>query len=268
MDTLVIEGPNGQIGATVAGSGTPLVLVAGLGSTARIWGEFPALLGRHFTVICPDNRGVGESKDGLPFTFERAADDIVTLLDYLGFTTAALFGASMGGTIGLATCIRHGSRIKRLALASCAAHLSRHGRHLLDLLDILAHRLPATAFGTILTALAFAPPFHEEHPELVRTVAALYGPDPEDFPGLHAQLDYLRAGWDLRPYLGSVTVPALVFAGDRDPIVAREDTQDVATHLPSAAFQIVSGAAHSVLAEGGPNVLDQLVRFLEGSPAS
>ncbi len=265
MKQMVIEGTNGPIGVTLTGAGPPLVLVAGLGSTARIWGELPILLGRHFTVICPDNRGVGGSRHGSLFTLARAADDIITVLDHLGFPVASLFGASMGGAICLETAIRHDDRIARLAVASCAAHLSVHGRQMLDLLHTLAHSLPPRDFGSALTALAFAPPFHEAHPELVRVVATLYGPDEADIPGLYAQLDHLRQGWDLRPELPTVTAPTLVLAGERDPIVAREDTAAIADLIPSAAFDLIPQAAHSVLAEGGPTVLERLIDFLLSS---
>ena len=53
--------------------GPPLLLVAGLGSRARLWGELPRLLADRFTVLAPDNRGVDGSRGGAPFTVTGAA---------------------------------------------------------------------------------------------------------------------------------------------------------------------------------------------------
>ncbi|NOZ78553.1 MAG: alpha/beta fold hydrolase [Acidobacteria bacterium] len=261
MKNLVIEGPNGPVSVAITGEGPPLLLAAGVGSTSRIWGGLPTVLGRHFTVVCPDNRGVGGSRNGLGFTLERAADDIATVLDHLGFSTASLFGASMGGAICLQTAIRHPARVARVAVASCAAHLSRHGKQMLDLLDTLARRLQPREFGHALMTLAFAPPFHEAHPELVEAVADLYGPDPADMPGILDALACLRGGLDFRPQLATITAPVLVLAGERDAIVAREDTEEIAEAIPVSTFHIVPGAGHSVLAEGGTGLLDLLISF-------
>lgn len=61
----------------------------------------------------------------------------------------------------------------------------------------------------------------------------------------------------------SIDVPALVLCGDRDPVVAPEDTAELAGLLPWAELVRVEGAAHSVLAEGSESVLDMVVEFLD-----
>ena len=66
------------------GDGPPLVLIAGLGATCRIWGSLPELLGRQFRVIAVDNRGVGGSRAGEPFTLAGAANDLRAVLDDRG----------------------------------------------------------------------------------------------------------------------------------------------------------------------------------------
>ena len=101
MKDFTIDGPNGKIGVLTAGGGPPLVLVAGLGSTPRIWGDLPAVLGTRVTGICPDNRGVGGSRGGRRFMLTRAAGRIVTVLDQLRLDRSALPGVTMSGAICL-----------------------------------------------------------------------------------------------------------------------------------------------------------------------
>ncbi len=64
--------------------------------------------------------------------------------------------------------------------------------------------------------------------------------------------------------LPSIDVPALVLCGDRDPVVAPEDTAELAELIPRAELVRIPGAAHSVLAEGGESILEQVIAFLAG----
>jgi len=110
--------------------------------------------------------------------------------------------------------------------------------------------------------LAFAPPFAQRFPGFVDEAARLYGLDPDDLPGATDQIERLLVGWDLRPQISDLGVPALVLCGERDPIVAPEDTAELAITLPSAELVSVPGAAHSVLAEGGGEILQRVLDFL------
>ncbi len=262
MRRRIIEGPHGPVGLVELGEGPTLVLLAGVGATSRIWGELPRRLARRFRVLAPDNRGVGASRGGGRFTLEGAADGVAAVLDALGIERAGLLGASMGGTVALATACRHPRRVAAMVLASCTARLDRHGRRMLELLRALLLHLPPPVVGEALMALAFAPPFQESHPGFVDTAAGLYGLDPEDVGGTLAQLEHLLQGFDLTVAARSCRVPALVLAGTRDPLVAVEATRALAAALPRARLLEFADAGHSVLAEAGESALAEVERFL------
>lgn len=255
-------GPHGPLGGIQAGRGPAVVLLAGLGSTHRIWGDLPALLARRHTVLCPDNRGVGQSRGGDPFTLEASAEELEAVLNEHGVESAALLGASMGGLIALTAAAALPHRVSRLVLASCAARLSHHGRRAIAMLAEMIRHLPPASVGECLMTLGFAPPFHQSHPGFVREAAALYGLAPEDAPGALAQAEHLLASGAEAPDLSAVTMPALVLAGERDPVVAVEDTAKLAAALPRAELVRVRSAAHSVLAEGGGPLLERVLAFL------
>jgi 3-oxoadipate enol-lactonase len=259
---LSVVGPRGRVGWLELGEGPPLLLVAGLGSTRAVWGDLPSLLARRFTVLAVDNRGVGASRDGLPFTLDGAAEELLFVLDESGNREAALLGASMGGVVALATALRAPARVSRLVAVSCAAHLSPHGRRMLGLLRDLLRYLPPARVGEALMTLAFAPPAHRRMAGFVSQAAALYGLDPADVPGALLQVEHLLAGWDLRPQLPRLALPTLVLAGRRDPVVAPEDTAELARAIPGAELVEVSDAAHSLLAEGGRELLERVTSFL------
>jgi pimeloyl-ACP methyl ester carboxylesterase len=263
VDELMIDTPRGPVAATRTGRGPVVVLVAGLGSTRAIWGDLPRVLGRSFTAVALDNRGVGGSRAGDAFTLDGAAEDVWTAVDaVVPGGRAAILGASMGGAVALAAALAAPGRVSGLVVASAAARLSRHGRRSLELLrDLLLH-LPAQRVGQALMTLAFAPTFHERFPGFVDEASALYGLDPLDVPGALAQVSHLRKGWDFRRRLDGIQAPALVLAGGRDPVVAREDTEELAHTMPHAELVELEGAAHSVLAEGGGEILERTVGFL------
>ena len=262
MKPFVVDTPRGPVGGVETGGGPVVILVAGVGSTLRIWGDLPRVLGRRFTVLALDNRGVGGSRSPHPFSIADAALDVLAVADGRGHHRFALVGASMGGVVAMSTAIEAPRRVRSLVLASCAASLSSHGRRSLELLRDLLRHLPPERIGPALMTLAFAPPFAERFPGFVDEAARAYGLEPADLPGARDQLDRLLIGWDFRQQLAQLRVPALILGGDRDPVVAPEDTARLAEVLPGAELVTVPDAAHSVLAEGGGAVLDRVIDFL------
>lgn len=97
-----------------------MVLLNGYSATAMDWD--PVLLGalaESFEVICPDNRGVGESELGdaePPLTIESMSGDVARLLDALGIEHAPIGGWSMGGFVGQRLAVRASERVDVLIL--------------------------------------------------------------------------------------------------------------------------------------------------------
>jgi len=260
----LIDGPRGPIGVSLNGSGPRLVLVAGLGATRKLWGAFPEILGRDFRVLSFDNPGVGDSKrDGVFSIDEAAADLLHAAWTFFGGAPFAVLGASLGGIIAARAAMAAPESISRLVVISSPARLTRHGRRSIGMLRSMLEYFPPSEFGTCLMNLAFAPPSHETMPGFIDEAAVLFGPDPADISGARAQADELLRGWDDRNRLKKLMVPSLVLAGERDPIVAFEDTREIAECLPNSTFVGLGEAAHSVLAEGGLEILQRLRSFLK-----
>ncbi|CBI76457.1 hydrolase or acyltransferase [Bartonella clarridgeiae 73] len=88
------------------GQGTPILLIHGFGSSARVnWcatGWFRSLVEAGYRVIAFDNRGHGDSDksyDPLCYTPQAMASDAVKLLQHLGLSKAHVMGYSMGARI-------------------------------------------------------------------------------------------------------------------------------------------------------------------------
>jgi pimeloyl-ACP methyl ester carboxylesterase len=260
----VAPGPHGPIAyERWGGDGPPLLLVAGLASRARLWGELPRLLADRFIVLAPDNRGVGGSRGGAPFTLEGTADDIAAVIADSGFSSASVVGVSMGGVIACLTAIRHPAAVERLAVASCAARLTPSHLRVLRFFELVLTRMRPAEAADALMAFAFSARFTDRYPGFVDQAATLWTIEPEDLPGALAQVGALRAGWDIRQALAAVACPTLAVAGELDPLVPASATRELAAAVPGARYREVPGAAHSVLAEGGAALLNEVIEFLQ-----
>ncbi len=102
------------------GEGPPLLLINGYAATKDDWDpNFLAGLAQASTVICPDNRGVGESARGEgELTIGSMANDLVSFADSLGLETFDLAGWSMGGFIAQTLVTRIPERVRSLTLLS------------------------------------------------------------------------------------------------------------------------------------------------------
>lgn len=100
------------------GTGTPLVLLHGLGNNAGSWEYVLEHLDyTKWRVIVPDLLGFGDApKPDVNYTPKDHADAVVATLDKLGIEEAVIAGHSMGCIVAIDIASRHQGRIKHLAL--------------------------------------------------------------------------------------------------------------------------------------------------------
>ncbi|GEC77953.1 alpha/beta fold hydrolase [Flavobacterium aquatile] len=101
----------------IGGKGEPLVLVHGFGQNWYMWNRLLPELSKHFTVIAPDLRGVGESdKPATGYDKKTMAIDIHELVKKLGYNKINLAGHDIGLMVAYAYAAQFPSEVKKLAL--------------------------------------------------------------------------------------------------------------------------------------------------------
>jgi len=101
------------LSATRSGSGTPLILIHGMGSASTIWKGIAPALERLFEVITFDLPGHGKTPydSGQAMDPASLADLVVANMDSLDIQKAHVVGNSLGGWVGLEIASRHPSRV-------------------------------------------------------------------------------------------------------------------------------------------------------------
>jgi pimeloyl-ACP methyl ester carboxylesterase len=104
------------------GPGPVVVLLTGLGDSARIYDEFAPLLNRQHRVIAVTRRGYGLSGAPADDDYSNGAlvADLIGLLDALGIARASFVGHSIAGGELAALGERHPQRVERLVYLDAA----------------------------------------------------------------------------------------------------------------------------------------------------
>ncbi len=245
------------------GSGDPLVIVPGLGSTGALWMPLAAALGKSFCVILPDNRGVGRSipKRG-PNTLEDFATDLVELLNHLQLPRAHVMGHSLGGVIAHQFAVDHPSRVDRLVLLSCTNRFSPYLREMAGLLARALHHLPRDLYLRMVELLGSAPEYLDRHDDHIARKIAAVCEDPVPSSAITRQLCCLAAHDRDDDLCARVTVPTLVIAGEQDRLIPARYAQRMAEEIPGSEFLLLPGCGHNPFEEQPDCVLSRITDFL------
>jgi pimeloyl-ACP methyl ester carboxylesterase len=246
-----------------AGSGSPLVLVHGLGShAAQDWGRLIAPLGRRFHVYAPDLPGFGESERpaAADYSIPMQVEAVRAFMDEKGIRRARVAGISMGGWIVSRLAGEHPERVERLVVVDAAgmrpdgptipaeALLPRDVEGVRRLVAVVRHNAPVP------------PPF------VARDILALRLR--EEWIVRRA-LESFREGRDwLNGTLGRADMRVLVVWGKQDALIPVAYGAGLAAEFPRAELVVLDGCGHVPIADC-PEAFDRVfVPFLAGVDAS
>ena len=104
------------------GSGPPLLLLHGNPENHTCWYKIAARLAQSFHVVLPDLRGYGDSSlpeagpDNINFSFRAMAQDMMEVMQQLGYGQFFLAGHDRGGRTAHRLCLDHPDRVLKVAL--------------------------------------------------------------------------------------------------------------------------------------------------------
>jgi pimeloyl-ACP methyl ester carboxylesterase len=248
------------------GTGPPLLLINGFGSSSEMWSPFWKQLTDAHMVILFDNRGVGRSSvPDQPFTIREMAEDTVGLLDGLGIEQASIFGASMGGMIAQEVALDSLPRVRSLILGmtTCGGpHSVRVPVQQAQALVRSSSAIPHEEALEIRLRLIYSPEFlAQHHAELVEEDARIQYPT--SLMGYRRQAEAVL-GFDAYDRLPRILVPTLVLAGERDALIPPENSRILAQRIPGARLRMFANAGHGFTREKEDEAVDEIRDFLAG----
>jgi haloacetate dehalogenase len=122
FDTAEIKTGDNTIFIRRYGKGSPLLMVHGFPRSSLMWRYVAPQLASNHTVICVDLRGYGHSgvpasaDDHYPYTKRAMANELVAVMDKLGFSKFDLVGHDRGGRVSYRLTLDHPEQVQRLAV--------------------------------------------------------------------------------------------------------------------------------------------------------
>jgi len=242
--------------------GTPLVMIQGLGTDSRGWALQRLAMGRQFRCITIDNRGVGRTGPAPePYSLERMALDVVAALDQERIERAHIMGASMGGVIAQIIGVLHPDRTRSLVLACTACRHHEWRRELFEEWAEAVTNGGMSALGDESLQWLVGPRLRRRFGIWLNLIARVVL---QQAPGTFvAQIRaILDAPDELRNELSSIRVPVLVITGSQDALTPVGDAEELAELIPHARLEVISGAAHGLMAEAPNGFNEAVLRFL------
>jgi pimeloyl-ACP methyl ester carboxylesterase len=259
----VAQTPRGSVGYRSVGSGAPLVLIMGFGSSMEDWEPgFVDALARTHRVVIFDNAGIGKSKAlASKLTISGMADQTSALIKALSLGKADVLGWSMGGMIAQALTVRHPGDVGHLVLSATQPGTGK------------AHEIPKAAAK----ALASASPdefLAALYPDNQKAALKLYTDGiarykdrstvPDTLYGLQraAINGWLAGSEPTGKRVKSVTVATLAADGAEDRFNPVFNTRLLAKLFRNSKLEIYKDAGHAFLFQPDTKYVTRVNAFL------
>jgi pimeloyl-ACP methyl ester carboxylesterase len=222
----------------IHGSGSPLVLIHGGGSTIYTsFGRILPELAKTRQVIAIELQAHGHTSDrDAPETFQQDAADVAELLRQLGIPKVSLFGFSNGGHTAMEFAIRYPEKVNKVIIAS--AFYKRDG--------VFKGFWDGFAGATLNNMPQL---YRDEYLRITNDAARLQNMFNKDVNRMKVFEDWTE------DQIRSIQAPALIVAGTHD-VLTPEHAVEMYRLLPDASLAILPGTHGSFMGEalaGDPN---------------
>jgi 3-oxoadipate enol-lactonase len=244
----------------INGSGDPLLLIHGLGSSTRDWEFNQPALSKKYRIITYDVRGHGQSdKPPGPYSIADFAADAAGLLETLETGSVHVAGVSMGGMIGLQLALDSPSLVRSLAVVNSGPELRLDGtraKMMLWLRLFIVRVLGMRMVGRKLAREMFP---ESDQQEMRRKVITRWAENDK-----RCYLDSIRAlvNWSVTNRLTEISCPVIEIRGDLDQTPLSLSDEQLAT-IPDARREVIPGSRHATPVDRADEFNLALLNFLD-----
>lgn len=243
-----------------AGNGRKIVLIHSLAMDGAFWQQVAEKLSESAEVLALDCRGHGASdKPAGPYTVELFADDVMCVLDAVGWSSAVIAGASMGGCVALAAAAKHPDRVDGLGLIDTTAFYGP------DAPTAWAGRAQKALDGGMKALIDFqktrwfSDGFREAHPEAVESAIGVFLANDVK---AYAETCRMLGACDVREALPGFDVPAAILVGEEDYATPVAMAEEMHAAIKGSTLKVIKGARHFTPLEVPDVIADELAELL------
>jgi 3-oxoadipate enol-lactonase len=241
-----------------SGSGTPgIVLVHSLAMDRQFWQPVAERLGATMPVLTYDCRGHGGSdKPAGAYTVELFARDLADLLDHVGWQSAIVAGASMGGCISLAFAAAYPARTSALGLIDTTAWYGAEAPAQWAERGERAAAAGMSALVEFQTTRWFGDAFRATHSDVVKDCVDVFLRN-----DVQAYVETCRmlGAADLRAALPGMSMPTAVVVGDEDYATPVAMAQAMHGSIAGSTLTVLAGARHLTPLEAPDRIAEELL---------
>lgn len=236
------------------GRGTPVLFVHEFAGDCRSWEPQVRHFGQRYRVLSFNARGYPPSdcpEAVFAYSQNRAADDILAVLDHFRVERAHVVGLSMGGFATLHFGFRHPARARSLTVGGCGYGAEAAQREAFRAeAETIAAFITTQGMAAFADKYAYGPArvqFENKDPRGFAEFKRLLA-DHSAIGSANTQLGCQRERpslYDLVEQMKALTVPTLILTGDEDfPCLAPGVLMK--RHIPTAALSVMPNCGHAV----------------------
>jgi aminoacrylate hydrolase len=238
-----------QIYYEVHGSGTPILLSAGMGGGGAFWTPQIAALAERHKVIVYDHVGTARSRGTAPIarTITGMAGDMVSVLDHAGVDAAHVVGHAIGGIVGLELAMTDPKRLRSVTVVNGWGRADAFLRRCFEVRKEILKASGPRAYVRAQPLFLFPPRWIAEN------IAKVEAEEPHmvaHFPPaetMNARIEMFLA-FDPGEKLKTIKTPVLVTTAADDALVPAYLTRELAAAIPGAVLREVAYGAHAFTA--------------------
>ncbi len=224
-----------------AGSGAPVLLLHGWGSSHAVYRGVMEVLADRCRLVAPDFPGCGGSDTMKePWTLEDYCDFVLKFMQATGLSDPILIGHSHGGRVAMRMAAAGMVSPPKMVLLDAAGLIPKKS---------VKQRLRAKSFKMIKRVLTL-PGIRRHSGGLLEKARRHYGSaDYNAAPEVLRKTLVSLVNTDLRDQIGAISCPTLLIWGEKDTATPLADAKIIESLIPDCGLCVLEGAGHFAFCE-------------------
>jgi 3-oxoadipate enol-lactonase len=241
----------------------PVILIHSLAMDHTFWNAVAPALTDTTAVLVYDCRGHGGSdKPNGPYRVEQFADDLADLLDHVGWRSAIVAGASMGGCVTLAFAAAYPARAAGLGLFDTTAWYNALDKW--EERAVTAETKGLAAMLEFQTTRWFTDAFRESRKDVLDAAVAVFMANPA---WCYAETCRMLGACNVTAALPRLKMPARIVVGDEDYATPVAMSETLHRGIAGSTLTVIRNARHLTPLECPERTVAELRALLEMAPA-